>query len=188
MPLPQALAPAWSGLRTSPPEVKTAYRHPGGFGCWSNCLARSLLVFVVVDLFAVLVQLLIEVGLLLLRQMAAVGRHVFLLFLRIGENTQGVFSDVLGRNLPNGCQFGLPTRFLARSKAQPSMVRGFRPTSSCPCSPTMTSLREKIRPWQRRWRHSNGKSDTSQRRIAYVTRYRDHIAPVDVTRRYHSLT
>jgi len=108
MPLPQALAPAWSGLRTSPPEVKTAYRHPGGFGCWSNCLARSLLVFVVVDLFAVLVQLLIEVGLLLLRQMAAVGRHVFLLFLRIGENTQGVFSDVLGRSLPNGWQFGLP--------------------------------------------------------------------------------
>jgi hypothetical protein len=28
--------------------------------------------------------------------------------LRIGENTQGVFSDVLGRNLPNGWQFGLP--------------------------------------------------------------------------------
>jgi hypothetical protein len=28
--------------------------------------------------------------------------------LRIGENTQGVFSDVLGRNLPNGWHFGLP--------------------------------------------------------------------------------
>ncbi len=28
--------------------------------------------------------------------------------LRIGENTQGVFSDVLGRKLPNGWQFGLP--------------------------------------------------------------------------------
>jgi hypothetical protein len=28
--------------------------------------------------------------------------------LRIGENTQGVFSDVLGRNLPNGWRFGLP--------------------------------------------------------------------------------
>ena len=27
---------------------------------------------------------------------------------RIGENTQGVFSDVLGRNLPNGWHFGLP--------------------------------------------------------------------------------
>ena len=27
---------------------------------------------------------------------------------RIGENTQGVFSDVLGRNLPNGWEFGLP--------------------------------------------------------------------------------
>jgi hypothetical protein len=28
--------------------------------------------------------------------------------LRIGENTQGVFSDVLGRKLPNGWNFGLP--------------------------------------------------------------------------------
>lgn len=27
---------------------------------------------------------------------------------RVGENTQGVFSDVLGRKLPNGWQFGLP--------------------------------------------------------------------------------
>lgn len=27
---------------------------------------------------------------------------------RIGENTQGVFSDVLGRHLPNGWMFGLP--------------------------------------------------------------------------------
>jgi len=27
---------------------------------------------------------------------------------RIGENTQGVFSDVLGRRLPNGWRFGLP--------------------------------------------------------------------------------
>jgi len=27
---------------------------------------------------------------------------------RIGENTQGVFSDVLDRRLPNGWTFGLP--------------------------------------------------------------------------------
>jgi len=27
---------------------------------------------------------------------------------RIGENTQGVFSDILGRRLPNGWRFGLP--------------------------------------------------------------------------------
>jgi C-terminal processing protease CtpA/Prc len=27
---------------------------------------------------------------------------------RIGENTQGVFSDVLARRLPNGWTFGLP--------------------------------------------------------------------------------
>lgn len=28
--------------------------------------------------------------------------------LRVGENTQGVFSDILGRELPNGWSFGLP--------------------------------------------------------------------------------
>jgi C-terminal processing protease CtpA/Prc len=28
--------------------------------------------------------------------------------MRIGLNTQGVFSDVLGRKLPNGWSFGLP--------------------------------------------------------------------------------
>jgi C-terminal processing protease CtpA/Prc len=28
--------------------------------------------------------------------------------IRIGEHTQGVFSDVLGRRLPNGWSFGLP--------------------------------------------------------------------------------
>jgi hypothetical protein len=28
--------------------------------------------------------------------------------IRVGENTQGVFSDVLGRKLPNGFQFGVP--------------------------------------------------------------------------------
>ncbi len=28
----------------------------------------------------------------------------------IGENTQGVFSDVLGRSLPNGWRFGLAIR------------------------------------------------------------------------------
>jgi hypothetical protein len=32
---------------------------------------------------------------------------------RVGENTQGVFSDVLGRRLPNGWRFGLPNeRFM----------------------------------------------------------------------------
>ena len=34
---------------------------------------------------------------------------------RIGESTQGVFSDVLGRTLPNGWNFGLPNeRFLTQ--------------------------------------------------------------------------
>ena len=37
--------------------------------------------------------------------------------IRVGENTQGVFSDVLGRRLPNGWRFGLPNeRFLTDGK------------------------------------------------------------------------
>jgi len=36
---------------------------------------------------------------------------------RVGENTQGVFSDVLGRTLPNGWRFGLPNeRFITDGK------------------------------------------------------------------------
>jgi len=37
--------------------------------------------------------------------------------IRVGENTQGVFSDVLGRRLPNGWRFGLPNeRFITDGK------------------------------------------------------------------------
>ncbi len=37
---------------------------------------------------------------------------------RIGENTQGVFSDVLARNLPNGWRFGLPNeRFVTGGRS-----------------------------------------------------------------------
>jgi C-terminal processing protease CtpA/Prc len=37
---------------------------------------------------------------------------------RIGENTQGVFSDILGRKLPNGWRFGLPNeRFVTEGKS-----------------------------------------------------------------------
>jgi C-terminal processing protease CtpA/Prc len=36
---------------------------------------------------------------------------------RVGETTQGVFSDVLGRRLPNGWQFGLANeRFVTNGK------------------------------------------------------------------------
>jgi len=36
---------------------------------------------------------------------------------RVGQNTQGVFSDVLGRRLPNGWRFGLPNeRFVTNGK------------------------------------------------------------------------
>lgn len=38
--------------------------------------------------------------------------------IRVGQNTQGVFSDVLGRRLPNGWRFGLPNeRFITDGKS-----------------------------------------------------------------------
>ena len=45
---------------------------------------------------------------------------------RVGETTQGVFSDVLGRQLPNGWRFGLPNeRFVTDGKSYD--VVGIRP-------------------------------------------------------------
>jgi C-terminal processing protease CtpA/Prc len=38
--------------------------------------------------------------------MALLGRQPHVV--RVGQNTQGVFSDVLGRKLPSGWTFGLP--------------------------------------------------------------------------------
>jgi len=38
--------------------------------------------------------------------MAVLDRQPYVI--RVGANTQGVFSDVLGRKLPNGWSFGLP--------------------------------------------------------------------------------
>ena len=38
--------------------------------------------------------------------------------IRVGERTQGVFSDVLGRTLPNGWSFGLANeRFVTNGKS-----------------------------------------------------------------------
>src|SRR5262249_36974280 len=37
---------------------------------------------------------------------------------RIGESTQGVFSDVLGRRLPNGWTFGLPNEVLRTAEGE----------------------------------------------------------------------
>jgi len=53
---------------------------------------------------------------------------------RIGENTQGVFSDVLTRHLPNGWIFGLPNeRFVTDGKAYD--VTGIAPDISVPVFP-----------------------------------------------------
>ena len=53
---------------------------------------------------------------------------------RVGQNTQGVFSDVLGRRLPNGWRFGLPNeRFVTNGKSYDGP--GIPPTIVVPVFP-----------------------------------------------------
>jgi C-terminal processing protease CtpA/Prc len=48
--------------------------------------------------------------------MALMGRRPHVV--RIGENTQGVFSDVWGRRLPNGWTFGVPSELFLTASGQ----------------------------------------------------------------------
>jgi C-terminal processing protease CtpA/Prc len=47
---------------------------------------------------------------------------------RVGENTQGVFSDVLGRTLPNGWRFGLPNELFLTAQETSFDGPGIPPT------------------------------------------------------------
>jgi hypothetical protein len=51
---------------------------------------------------------------------------------RVGENTQGVFSDVLGRRLPNGWQFGLPNELFLTEQGTSFDGAGIPPTVAVP--------------------------------------------------------
>jgi C-terminal processing protease CtpA/Prc len=51
---------------------------------------------------------------------------------RIGENTQGVFSDVLGRTLPNGWRFGLPNEVFRSSEGKTFDGPGIPPDIEVP--------------------------------------------------------
>lgn len=51
---------------------------------------------------------------------------------RIGENTQGVFSDVLGRRLPNGWRFGLPNEVFLTPDGKAFDGPGIPPDISVP--------------------------------------------------------
>ena len=54
----------------------------------------------------------------------------------VGENTQGVFSDVWGRKLPNGWTFGLPTELYLTSPGKSFDGRGVPPDIRVPVYPT----------------------------------------------------
>jgi peptidase S41-like protein/tricorn protease-like protein len=51
---------------------------------------------------------------------------------RIGENTQGVFSDVLGRRLPNGWRFGLPNEVFRTPQGTTFDGAGIPPDQAVP--------------------------------------------------------
>jgi C-terminal processing protease CtpA/Prc len=51
---------------------------------------------------------------------------------RVGENTQGVFSDVLGRTLPNGWQFGLPNEVFRSQEGKTFDGSGIPPDIAVP--------------------------------------------------------
>ena len=65
--------------------------------------------------------------------MALMGRTPKIVF--IGENTQGVFSDVLGRMLPNGWRFGLPNEVYLRKDGKSFDGPGVPPDISVPVFP-----------------------------------------------------
>jgi C-terminal processing protease CtpA/Prc len=46
---------------------------------------------------------------------------------RVGEDTQGVFSDVLGREMPNGWSFGLPNEVFRTAQGTTFDGRGIPP-------------------------------------------------------------
>jgi hypothetical protein len=65
--------------------------------------------------------------------MALMGRTPKII--RLGENTQGVFSDVLGRKLPNGFRFGLPNEIFLTKDGKSFDGPGVPPDVPCPVFP-----------------------------------------------------
>ena len=65
--------------------------------------------------------------------MALMGRKPAVI--RIGEPTQGVYSDVLGRVLPNGWRFGLPNEVFLTEGGKHFEVVGVPPDIKVPVFP-----------------------------------------------------
>ncbi len=65
--------------------------------------------------------------------MALMGRDPHIV--RIGENTQGVYSDVLGRTLPNGWRFGLPNEIFLTEGGKDFEASGVPPEVAVPIFP-----------------------------------------------------
>ena len=65
--------------------------------------------------------------------MALLGRQPHIT--RIGENTQGVYSDVLVRRLPNGWRFGLPNEVFLTEQGKHFEATGVPPDIRIPVFP-----------------------------------------------------
>jgi len=65
--------------------------------------------------------------------MAVLDRHPHVV--RVGANTQGVFSDVLGRRLPNGWRFGLPNEIYLTKSGKAFDGTGVPPDIEVPIFP-----------------------------------------------------
>lgn len=65
--------------------------------------------------------------------MALMGRQPHIA--RVGENTQGVYSDVLSRHLPNGWRFGLPNEVFLTEDGKHFEVAGVPPDVRVPVFP-----------------------------------------------------
>jgi hypothetical protein len=65
--------------------------------------------------------------------MALMGREPRIV--RVGENTQGVYSDVLGRTLPNGWRFGLPNEVFLTDGGKDFEAGGVPPDVRIPVFP-----------------------------------------------------
>jgi C-terminal processing protease CtpA/Prc len=73
--------------------------------------------------------------------MALMGRQPHIT--RIGENTQGVYSDVLSRHLPNGWRFGLPNEVFLTEEGQHFEATGVPPDIRVPVFPKQDFERER---------------------------------------------
>jgi hypothetical protein len=90
---------------------------------------------------------------------------------RIGESTQGVFSDVLDRRLPNGWRLVLPNEIYITAGGNSFDVSGVPPDVGSQVFLERISSNSAIRRWRPRWRSWHRTEASS----GWITGYSDNI-------------